>query len=116
MKSSLHCERVQAGKASLSHRREWRTSKLRTVVRDESSWSNRYFHHAVQSLAKQLVSLSDVVQRESVREQWREIDAATAYNLHQPAHALFATRTKRCHDAMIANARGECLIRNRKLA
>jgi len=49
--------------------------------------------------------LRDVVESESVREQWRQIDASTAYNFHQPAHSFFAARTKRRHNAMVANAR-----------
>src|ERR1051325_3115635 len=77
---------------------------------------NRHFHHAVHSLTKQIVSWCDVVERESVCEQWREIDAAMTNDLHQPPHALFAARAKRRHDAMIPKARGEFLVRDPRLA
>ena len=80
------------------------------------SWSNRYFHDAVQPFTKQIVGLFDVVQAEGVREQRREIDAATANKFHQSTHAFFTARTKRRHDAMISNTCGKCFVGNRNLA
>jgi hypothetical protein len=38
------------------------------------------------------------------------------HNFHQSAHALFAARTKRRHDPMVADAGCECFIRNLELA
>src|SRR4051812_46262676 len=77
---------------------------------------DRHFHYTVESLTKQRVSLSDILERERVGEQRCEIDAAMADNFHQPAHALFPTGTKRRHDAMISDAGGEGFIGNGKLA
>src|SRR3954454_2636544 len=78
--------------------------------------SDRHFHHAVQAFTKQIVSCCYVVKGERVRQQRREIDASIANNLHKPTHALFATRTKRCHDPVIADTRCECFIRNVEFA
>src|SRR5829696_7317949 len=51
-----------------------------------------------------------------MREQRREVDAAMTNHFHQPAHSLFAPRTKRRHDPVIAYASRERFIRNLKFA
>src|SRR6185369_6504215 len=74
------------------------------------------FHYPIQSLAKQIVRVADFVERESMRQQRRQIDATMTDHLHQSAHALLTTGTQRRNDAVIANAGRECSIPNLQIA
>src|SRR5580765_6900316 len=79
------------------------------------SGANRDLNDAVPALAKELVGLDDPVQRKRVRQQWPQIQATVANQLHQPAHPFFAARAERRDNLVVGQACREWLERHGQL-
>ena len=74
------------------------------------------FDDAVAPLAEELVGLPNIPKCEFVREQRSEINPSCLHQRDQPAHPLLSARTKRGDDLVIAQPRGEGVVRQLELA
>src|SRR6266700_3736970 len=91
------------------------TSCLCPFSRRQTSGANRDLNDAIPSLAKELISLGDPVQRKRVRQQRPQIQPAVANQLHQPAHPFFASRAERRDNFMVAQTCSKWLERHGQL-
>jgi hypothetical protein len=76
----------------------------------------RDFQHAVALRAEEIEGRLDVVEREMMRQERRQIDAAVRDHRHQPPHAFLAARTKRGDDLLIGQAGIERFVGRDELA
>lgn len=70
---------------------------------------DRHLDHTLSPLAKEPVCLIDIVQRKRVSEKGYQVEPAVPDELHQPAHSLFASRTKCRDDLVITETCGKWL-------
>src|ERR1044071_1289471 len=77
-----------------------------------ASWLDGYLDDAFRPLAEDFIRLLDFIEREGMRQQWREIDATVPDYFHQTPHPLLTAGAERCDDAIITKPRRECFIRN----
>ena len=71
---------------------------------------------ALASVTEQRIRFPDIVERERVGEEWRQIDAMGSDELHQSPHALLAAWTEGRYDALIAEAGSEGVVRQLQLS
>lgn len=75
-----------------------------------------HLQHPIALVREQLVSGHDVVELELVRHQHTQVNAARGHDVHQAAHALLAAGAQGGDDAVVAQAGGEGVQRDGKVA
>jgi len=70
----------------------------------------------IASFTEDLIRLIDLIEAESVRQERGQVQALLPNQFHQPAHALFASRAKRCDNFVISQTSGKGLDRQREFS
>jgi hypothetical protein len=60
-------------------------------------------------LSEEFVRFKDLIEREPVRQQRKQIQPPVPHQFHQPAHGFRPARAQRRHDFVIAQSRRERL-------
>jgi hypothetical protein len=77
---------------------------------------DRHFHHAISLPAEQVVRRWQLVEREMVGDQRRQVDTVVSDHRKKSTHALLAARTKRRDNPLITQARVDRFVWGDKFA
>src|SRR5689334_18706815 len=76
----------------------------------------RHLQDAVTLFAEEPVRFFDVLEREVMGHQWRQVHASALDHRHQTPHALLATWTECRNDALVTEAGIQRFVRRDELA